>query len=349
MKPLWLPLALIVAVSALLLAMDEGTSRHGTLRLPKIALVQFAPQAALDEGMAGVQAGLSERGFRDGDNVQFEQFNAQGDLATANDIARRVTDGSWDLVVTISTASLQTVANANKDGRVRHIFGVVTDPSILGIGFSATDPLDHPPHMAGYSSFAPVGEVLAFAREMNPSLKRLGLVWHTSEANSEAYTKKARALCAALGIELLEANAETVTNVAEAAASLTARGVDALLLTGDVLVLTAVDPLVAVAKRARIPVISMIPPNVEKGVLFDLGADYRAIGREIGHLAADVLGGRDTAAVPLENRVPRQLLLNLDTLAGLDGAWRLPPDRVAQASIVIEAGAERRQPEAQYR
>ncbi len=203
--------------------------------------------------------------------------------------------------------------------------------------------------MAGYSSFAPVGEVLAFAREMNPSLKRLGLVWHTSEANSEAYTKKARALCAELGIELLEANAETVTNVAEAAASLTARGVDALLLSGDVLVLTAVDPLVAVAKRARIPVISMIPPNVEKGVLFDLGADYRAIGREIGHLAADVLGGRDTAAVPLENRVPRQLLLNLDTLAGLDGAWRLPPDRVAQASIVIEAGAERRQPEAQYR
>jgi putative tryptophan/tyrosine transport system substrate-binding protein len=349
LKPLLLPLGLIMGVSALLLYMDQSGRDSDPDRLPRVAIAQFASQSALDDSVQGIESGLANRGYVDGHSIIIERFNAQGDMPTANDIARRITDGTYDLIITSSTASLQTVANVNRQSKVPHVFGIVTDPTVIGIGYSATDPLDHPPYMAGYGSFASVDDALRLARTFNPSLRRIGLVWHTAEANSLAYTEATRAATAALGMELLEANAETSSAVGEAAASLTARGVDALLVTGDVVVLVAIDAVVAAAQRAGVPVISVIPPNARSGALFDLGADFTAIGTEIGELAADVLGGLDPATVPLENRVPEQLILNLVALERVASRWRLPPGLEARAAIVIDNEGIRRNPEARYR
>ena len=41
--------------------------------------------------------------------------------------------------------------------------------------------------------------------------------------------------------------------------------------------LVAADAVVAAARKGRIPVFSVIPPNVTKGTLFDLGADFYEI------------------------------------------------------------------------
>jgi putative ABC transport system substrate-binding protein len=348
LRPLLLPISLIIGVSALLLYMDQSGRNDDPDRLPRVAIAQFASQAALDESVQGIQAGLANRGYVDGHSITIERFNAQGDMPTANDIARRISDGSYDLIITSSTASLQTVANVNRQSKIPHVFGVVTDPTLIGIGFSAEDPLDHPPYMAGYGSFASVEDALRLARRFNPNLRRIGLVWHTAEANSLAYTEATRAATAALGMELLEANAETSSAVGEAAASLTARGVDALLVTGDVVVLVAIEAVVATAQRAGVPVITVIPPNARSGALFDLGADFTAIGIEVGELAADVLQGLDPATVPLENRVPEQLLLNLVALERVAQRWRLPPGLEAQAAIVIDQDGEHRNADARY-
>ena len=72
----------------------------------------------LDEGVRGLIQGLAEQGFRDGDAISLTTYNAQGDLATGNAIARQVTTGEFDMVLTTSTPSMQAVANANRDGRV---------------------------------------------------------------------------------------------------------------------------------------------------------------------------------------------------------------------------------------
>ena len=97
------------------------------------------------------------------------------------------------------------------------------------------------------------------------------------------------------------------------------------------------DVLVAAASRGRIPVFSVIPPNAKKGALFDIGANYHEIGRMLGDLAADVLEGKDPASVPVENRMPKTLMLNRKTLASLKGTWSFPEDLVQRADLVIEA------------
>jgi ABC-type uncharacterized transport system substrate-binding protein len=340
LRPVLLPLGLIVAVSALLLAMDPARESGSASRIPRVALMQHASQGALDDGVTGVLRGLEKRGFVAGKTMQLQKFNAHGELATANDIARRVTDGSFDLVITVSTASLQAVANVNRQHGVPHVFGIVAKSSIAGVGVSATDPLDHPPYMSGADSFLPVDKPLEMARRMYPGLRKLGLVWHSAEANSEEYTKATRAACAALGIELLEATVDSPSGVGEAAASLASRGAEAFIVTGDVMVLVSVDSVIKAGLQAGIPTFTISPGNVRKGAIFDLGADFVTVGMETGDLAADVLAGRDLKDVPVTNRVPERLNLNLVALAKFP-KWRLPPGVAETAQVLIDASGER--------
>ncbi len=237
-------------------------------------------------------------------SAQFAQrFNAEGDVATANAVAQQIVSGRFDLGLTLTTPSLQALANANKSGKVRHVFGLVTDPVAAGVGIGEK-PLDHPPWLVGIGTLQPVAESLGLAKRMFPQLQKLGVVWNPAEVNSEITTKLCRAACADLGITLLEANAENTAYVREAAVSLIARGAEALWVGGDVTVLAAIDLVIGPARDTRIPVFTCIPGNAAKGTLFDLGANYFEVGRKVGQLAATVLEGESPANLPVEKAVP---------------------------------------------
>jgi ABC-type uncharacterized transport system substrate-binding protein len=304
--------------------------------MPRVALVQHASQALLDDGVSGYLEGLKAAGFVNGQTVAIDRFNAENDLATANAIAKQITGGEYDLLLTASTLSLQTVANANRAGRTHHVFGISADPPSAGVGISRDDPLRHPPHLIGIGSFVPVAPAFQLAKELNPALKSIGVVWNPGESNSEAFTKKAREACKEMGIELIEATIENSSGVLEAASAVVARGSDAIWIGGDVTVMVATDAVVAAARKGGIPVFSIVPPSIEKGSLFDFGADFFAVGKETGTLAADVLKGADPAKIPFRNSVPRRVLVNKLALKGLRQQWRLPESLLASAEIVID-------------
>jgi ABC-type uncharacterized transport system substrate-binding protein len=337
MKRLSLGVGLIVAASAVLLLSDTARRRGGEQHRLQVALLQHASQAVVDEGVRGMIEGLAAAGFVDGRNIDVHRFNAEGDMPTANTIAKEIVGSNYDLVLTATTVSLQVVANANRTRHLRHVFALVTDPIAAGVGITGAQPDQHPPYMVGYQTMQPVRETFVMARHLFPGLRRVGEVWNPSEANSEAQTVLARQVCRELGVELIEANADSSSGVAEAASSLAARGVEAIWAPGDVTVLTALDGVVAVARNARIPVFTSIPGSARKGALFDLGADYDQVGRIAGALAARVLEGADPAKIGVRNVMPQELLVNQQALAGLAEPWRLPPDVLAEAQGVIDA------------
>ena len=342
LKSLGLGVLLIALAAGVLLYSDLASRRSSAEadgRTLRVALVQYASLPALDDGIKGVIEALTARGYVDGERLQVRQYNAHGDMATANAIASEVTSSDFDLIISASTASLQTIANANRFATPprTHVFGLTSDPYGAGVGISRQNHLDHPPYMTGLGSLPPVEDAFRLARELKPDLKRVGLVWNPNEANSVAATNLARKICADLGIELIEANAENATAAGEAGASVLARRIDALWVSPDVTVVTAIDVLLAAAKRARVPVFTSLPGNAEKGALFDLGADYLGIGRVQGELAADVLEGRDPATVPVENLMPVQLHVNRLALDGLRDRWQIPAAVSKRADVVFDA------------
>lgn len=346
LRRLLLGIFLIMAAAAVLLLSDLG-SRVKTAAAPKsgrtmrVALLQHASQAILDQGRAGMIAGLKEKGWEQGRNLELKIYNAEGDNAVSQTIAKEMAGGGYDLLMTISTVSLQAVANANKAGGTPHVFALVSDPSVTGVGVSKTNPLDHPAHLAGFGTMQPIPQAFKIAREMNPALKKIGVVWNAAEANSEAQVKLARKVCADLGIELMESTVDNSSGVAEAAGALVARGAEALWMGGDVTVMTAADSLISTAKKGRIPVFTVIPPNVKKGSLFDLGADYPEVGRLAGNLAGEILSGRKPADVPITNVMPEMLAVNLQATKNLQTPWQISDELRKRANLLIDdAGAE---------
>ena len=285
----------------------------------------------MDDGVRGLLDALRDHGYVDGRSMRLEKFNAENDMPTANSIARELTGGRFDYVFTVSTNCLQVVAKANRDGRVKHVFGVVANPVEAGVGISAANPLDHPGNMVGIGTLVPVSELLQTAKRLNPQLQRIGLPWNPSQANSETYTRLARAAAPQLGLELLEGTVDTTPGVGEVVASLVSRGAEAILTTGDLTVSLAIDAVVAEARRGGIPVFATQPSLAGHGVLLAMGGDYYLIGRETGDLATRVLNGEDMSRIPILYRLPMLLVINRSAATGLTQTWTFPPDVLAQA------------------
>jgi len=338
-KRLSLGLTLIAAASGILLLMDLHRRAGGAQRVPQVAILQQASTPGLDEGVRGMIAGLEAKGFRDGETVAIVRYNAEGDAATANAIAREITDGHFDLVLTSSTPSLQAVANANKDGRTIHVFGIVADPYVAGVGLKRENPLDHPRHLVGQSMFLPVDQAFELARKLYPGVKRVGVGWNPAEANSRRFTAAAREVCEKLGIELLEAQVENTSGIVEAFNSLFARDAQAIWMGGDVTVSAAADTILRLAKRARIPVFSILPGSPERGTLFDMGVDFFEAGKLSGELAGRILQGENPATIAIRDivtLVPRRLIVNRRALMGLRDPWRIPEGVARSATTLVD-------------
>jgi len=336
LRRLALGFVLIALSSGVLLISDLGQRTGSRGHIPRIALVQHASQPLLDEGVNGILDALAAQGFVDGKNVNIQRFNAENDLPTANTIARQVTTGEYDMVLTSSTLSMQTVANANKAGRALHVFGIVADPFSAGVGLNRANPLDHPKHLVGLGSMIPVNQAFERARVMFPGLKTVGLAWNSAESNSEAFTRVARRVTKEMGIELLEANVDSSSGVLEAANSLVARGAQALWVSGDVTVIVAMESVVGAARKGRIPVFTITPPSVQRGTLFDSGVNFYDVGLRTGELAASILRGADPAKIPVRDLVPEKFAVNLTAANGLKDNWRIPQQLIDRADLVLD-------------
>jgi putative ABC transport system substrate-binding protein len=344
LKRLLLGFVLIALASAALLLFDLGQRTAVARSVPHIGLLQHASTMLLDEGTRGAIDGLAENGFIDGETIAIEQFNAQGDISVGNSIAKQMVNARYDLLLTMSTLSLQAVANANRNGKTVQVFGLVADPVVAGVGITRNDPLDHPRNLVGIGSFLPVKDAFHIAREMFPGLKRVGVAWNPAEANSRAFVESAREVCRGWGIELLEANVENSSSVLEAEDSLVSRGAEALWIGGDVTVSVAADSVILVGRRAHIPVFSITPAKPDRGTLFDYGADFYQIGKETGDLAARILHGADPAQIPVLNEVPIRFVVNTTAIKGLKQSWRISDDIVRRANVVVDqAGVHERQ------
>jgi ABC-type uncharacterized transport system substrate-binding protein len=319
-----------------LLLSDLGQRTAVARAIPRVGLLQHASTLLLDEGTRGAVDALAENGFIEGKTITIDRFNSEGDIAVGNSIAKQMVGSHYDLLLTMSTLSLQAVANANRDGKTKHVFGLVADPVVAGVGISRGNPLDHPPHLIGIGSFLPVQDAFAIARQMFPRLKKIGVAWNPAEANSRAFVEKARETCKDLGIELLEANVENSNAVLEAEHSLITRGAEALWISGDVTVSVAADSVIAVGRRAGIPVFSITPGKPDRGTLFDYGADFYQIGKQTGDLAAKVLQGADPAKIPVVNSVPIHFVINKTVLRTLKQRWSVPEEVLRRASVVVD-------------
>src|SRR5918996_923642 len=91
-----------------------------------VAVTAIVEHPALDAARNGIRDELAAAGYEEGHNLDFLFESAQGNPATAAQIARKFVGEAPDVIVPISTPSAQAVVGATKEIPV--VFTAVTDP-----------------------------------------------------------------------------------------------------------------------------------------------------------------------------------------------------------------------------
>ena len=337
MKQILRPLLFLIAVSAVLLLSDlqNRNGKGRTIEKTRLAIFRFTTNQTLEEAERGVLEKIrGSKNFSNG-HIEIRKYCAEGDIAMANTIARNIVSERFNMVVSISTTGLQVMANANKAGEILHVFCTVTDPISAGVGITGPAANQHPAHLVGIGTFQPVDRIFRMARQMNPDLKKVGVVWCTSESCSVACLKKARIICKELGIELVEVSVETVSQVYEASLAVCSKGVEAIWIGGDSVVEPVMDMVIGAATKFNIPVFTNNPIHAFKGGIANLGANYYEVGQIAGNMAVSLLNGQKTSSIEIKNVVPEKLYLNDSVRKKLKGNWVFPQDLLARADSII--------------
>ena len=323
----------LVCAAALLASGSIGISRPAAAQTLTVGIVQLLTHPALDAGRDGAVQALADAGFEDGDNIRYDLQNAQGDFPTITTIAQRFRDTEVELIVTVSTQALQGVLGVFEDGTTPIVFNTVVDPYVATQGVIKS-PTDKPANVTGVQSLPPVKEAMALAQQIVPGAERFGMLWSPREANSEIATEMARVAAEELGIELVEASVNSSDEVLLAAQSLAAKNVDVFFVSTDSTVGAALESVVRVANETDTPLIANDPASASRGAVAALGVDYYQAGYDSGTMAAEILGGRSAADIPIMTSNASFLAVNTEA-AELQGI-ELPEDVLSEARITYD-------------
>lgn len=279
----------------------------------KMALLQFSDNYLLEVIVEGILGRFKESGILSEYNISIDRMNSQGDFGIAQTIAQDIVRKKYDYIMTVSTPSLQVIANANK--KIPHIFGGVTSPYKAGV---ATTPEDHQENLTGIATPQPVEATIRAMRELFPYAETIGIAWNPAEANSEVCTINARKAVGKYGFRLVEVTVSNTSEVMDAVNFLISRRVDIFLTSGDNTVILAMETIAEMLKNKKIPYFTNSSSDIKKGAFVSIGADYYDVGVETARVAEKVIKGETTADIPIREYVPEETNINV-SLSGLYG------------------------------
>jgi putative ABC transport system substrate-binding protein len=293
-----------------------------------VAVTAIVEHPALDAARDGIRDELEAEGWVIGGDLEFSYESAQGNPATAAQIARQLVGDAPDVIVPISTPSAQAVVAATSEIPV--VFTAVTDP----LGAKLVDSLEQPGgNVTGMSDLSPIGLHMELIREILPDAQRLGVIYNPGEANSVTLVELLRLEGPGRGFAVIEAAAPRSADVLAAAQSLVG-DVDAIYVPTDNTVVTALEAIVKVGEENALPVFAGDTDSVPRGAIAALGFNYYDLGRQTGKIVARVLNGEAPGAIAVQGVETTQLYVNPGAAAKM--GIELPEDVVARAKVVIE-------------
>lgn len=296
----------------------------------EIGITQIIEHPALDSARQGFIDALSSKGLKDGENLKIDFQNAQGDIPTAQTIAQNFASSKKDMIFAIATPTAQAAYNATKD--IPILITAVTDPVDAGLAKSMEKPGTN---ITGTSDAAPMDKQFELLKKLIPDAKKVGILYNTSERNSEIQVQMAKDLSDKYSFEIA-ANGITNTNeVPQVLDSLKGK-IDVLYVPTDNMVASSMAIISQKCTENNIPIIGSEKAHVEGGALATEGIDYYKLGYQTGLMAFEVLNGAKTEDMAIETLKDTTLTINTDIADKLE--ITIPEDLMEKAEK-IKGGA----------
>ena len=336
LRRIGLALFLIASAAAVLLASDlrsrrsAGKAARTTERLWNVNLLAYIDVVDVEDAERGIRDGLHEAGLREGENLRITVRNAQGDMATLSALVDAAVTDRADLVMTLSTPTLQAALRRASDRPI--VFTFVADAVAAGAGASNEE---HLPNVTGVTTVSAYPELVAVALECLPGARRIGTLFVPAEVNSVVNRERLAEEAAKRGIEVVALPINTIGEISDAADALASLPIDAIVQVGSNLTTAGFAAIARSARRERVPLFGALSSDADNGAAVVVARDYYDGGVRAGHLAARVLRGEAPGEIPFEPLRTSKVLVNPSAARAMGLA--IPKSIVARASRVIEA------------
>ena len=317
----FLCMLLILALAAACLTVSAESEKTY-----KIGIVLLIENGAFMDMKAGFIEGLEALGYKEGANLVIDYQNAQGDATNLATICQGMDDGTYDLVMTIATPATQ--AFVALESETPNVFCSVAAPVAAGV-MSALDTPDM--NATGTSNAIPSGDILSLGFAITPDVKKVGLLYCTSEVNAVNAMNSAKTFLDAQGKPYEEVTVANSSEVQTAAQVLIDKGVDCVFVANDSVVQAAVDILAELCTEEGIPTYCCSATTVKSGCLATLAMSDVAIGKQTAAIAAKVLSGTPVAEIPCEVVPANIVSVNRLTLEAL--GLTLPESVLAMGEV----------------
>ncbi|MCI8950761.1 MAG: ABC transporter substrate-binding protein [Lachnospiraceae bacterium] len=257
-----------------------------------IGIGQFAEHGSLDNCREGFLAGLAEEGIEDGKNLTVIFENAQADGGTASQIATNFAAKEVDLICGIATPMAQSAYSVAMKSQIPVIFTAVTDPVAAGL---ANEDKTAAGEITGTSDKLPVEKQLEMIREILPKAQTIGIMYTTSEVNSESAIAEYKEAAPDFGFTIVETGISSSADIPLAADTLLEK-VDCITNLTDNTVVASLPVILDKAGKKNIPVFGSEIEQVRMGCLAAMGLDYIDLGKQTGRMAASILKGEKKAS-----------------------------------------------------
>ncbi|HEM3634355.1 TPA: ABC transporter substrate-binding protein [Streptococcus suis] len=283
----------VASMGLLTLAACSSSSEQASSAVVKVGVLQYMEHESLTAAREGFVAELEANGYKEDEKLVLDYQNAQGDQANLQTISEQLIDGN-DIVLAIATPSAQSLATVSTETPI--VFTAVTDP----LSADLVESIEKPGGLlTGTSDQAPIDKQVELLGQAVPDAKTVGILYTTSERNSEVQVEQARELLEKAGYKVVVKGITSTNEVQDATTSLM-KDVDALFIPTDNTVASTMTMIGELSVEHKVPVIGGSTDMVDEGGLLTYGTNYEALGRQTAKMAIKIIEGANVSETAVE-------------------------------------------------
>ena len=270
-----------LALAVLMLASLAACGGSGSGKY-KVGICQLVQHPALDADTQGFQDALTKQL---GDKVEFDVQNASGEPANCTTIVNGFVSSNVDLIMANATPALQAAKEAT--ATIPILGTSVTDyASALEIdGWTGTVGTN----ISGTSDLAPLDGQAAMIKELFPDAKTVGILYCSSEANSQYQVDVITGYLTEMGFTVTPYSFTDTNDVASVAQK--ACDSDVIYIPTDNTAASNTEAIANVVLPAKVPVVAGEAGICQGCGVATLSISYYDLGYATGLMAAKVLTG----------------------------------------------------------
>ena len=203
------------------------------------------------------------------------QFSHQ--QTTLKQIGDQAVAEGVDVIIPVATLAAQVMTSCAEGTDIPVVYAAVSDPEAAE--------LTEIDYVTGTSDALNTKFILEMMQKENPEIKKVGLLYSLSEANSKKPMEDAKEYLDQAKIKYVEQTASTNDEVIAAASSLIAEGVDAIFTPTDNVIMAAELAIYEKLAEAGIPHYTGADSFVRNGAYITCGVNYTDLGTETADLA----------------------------------------------------------------